>query len=339
MFQRPFELAQDNPEFLKTLERQKQIFDFHTAIQLGDKDEIEKHIQKIGDVNEPCQIVGHPPLMIAARNNDFEMMKFLVEKGCNVNSFSFCNFGLYEVGMQLPDTRIFEFLKEQKTLPFEELKSAVLKLCDVSSKGDIVTFDQIIQEKFNNQITPIVACTMADKAVRGNDPKPIELLHQKGVTYHLITYVQKHHTILHFATSFQADKVVDTLLKQGMNPDILNYKKQTPLVLASMCRDATPVMKNLLAFGANLNAKDFLGKTAAHWAVEYNQGENLKFLIDKGIDLSIKNIFGETAFDLAQNKNNFELAHVIETAKAPRLVQKSTPIKNNNHQTHQRGEG
>ena len=339
MFQRPFELAQDNPEFLKALERQKELFDFYRSIRFADKEEIEKHIQQIGDVNELCWFSEYPPLMIAAEKNDLDLMKFLVEKGCNVNAFCCGNFGLYEIGMQLSDRRIFEFLKEQKTLPFDELKETTLKLCELSSEGKVEAFNQIVRDKFNNQITPIVALTMADRAVRWNNSKPIELLHQRGVKYHLITYMKKHHTLLHFASNFLADKVVYRLLQQGFNPNILNYKKQTPLLLASQCSDAKPVMQHLIDFGANINAIDFQGKTAAHRAVEKNQVENLKFLIKNGVDLNIQDFSGSTALHLAQHQENKELIHVIETAtKKPSLIQKSTVLKPASHQSHQRGD-
>jgi len=64
------------------------------------------------------------------------------------------------------------------------------------------------------------------------------------------------------------------------------------------------ITKKLLEMGADLNIKTLsFGWTALHRAVFWNNLEMAEFLVKAGSDLTIKNIDGETALDLAINYN------------------------------------
>ena len=73
------------------------------------------------------------------------------------------------------------------------------------------------------------------------------------------------------------------------------------------------VLESLAVYGIDIDKKNNEGYTALHLAAMKTQDDSvLKHLVTKGADKTIKNDFGETAFDLAAEnellqKNNVSL--------------------------------
>lgn len=147
---------------------------------------------------------------------------------------------------------------------------------------------------------------------------------------------------LHAATVAQQAKVVSLLLRRGASVDALDNTGRTPL-LSFMSSDATDlatlkalltsgadpnlldgaarlhaldfaashgrpdVAELLIAFGADMNAKDNLdGETPLHYAIAHclsaskSQSEVVRLLIDRGADVNATNSDGLTPLDYAR---------------------------------------
>jgi hypothetical protein len=91
---------------------------------------------------------------------------------------------------------------------------------------------------------------------------------------------------------------VEKLIKQGANVNAVDYVNRTALEWAIL---NPAVYKILLDGGADPNKKDELGKPPLHQAIMYGQPEIVKLLIEAKADLSATNSYGETPLKSAQS--------------------------------------
>lgn len=331
-----FENTKDNPEHFKVFNEQLKLNSLHIAISQNDREKVEQLINEGVDVNAFCVFTSQNALFKAYEQKNFELLEYLIEKGGSLNGFFYPNCGIYEWGLN-EYTEYKDIAKKYNVLPFDKLQNTLQGLYATAKSGQTEAFDYIIRTHFNNQITPFVALKIAHQAIKEDEAKPIRFLHQKGVTSHLVHSIVKYKSMLHFACLYSANNVVKAFLEQGINPNILNYKNQTPLHSAAIADRSILAIKYLLDFGANINASDFADRTPVYRAVEFNQKENLEFLIAKGADLTHKDMYGLTVFDDAIREKRIDLAQIIETAlNTPRLIQKRVLPSVQNTSSHQR---
>ncbi len=70
-------------------------------------------------------------------------------------------------------------------------------------------------------------------------------------------------------------------------------------------------VKQHIAAGTDVNAKDGWGMSPLHWAVERGRKETAELLIAKGADVNAKNDFGQTPLDRANWRNHAETADLL----------------------------
>lgn len=89
---------------------------------------------------------------------------------------------------------------------------------------------------------------------------------------------------LHLASMYSSNEVVELLLSMNMSSNKPASDGRTPLHYAveNLETHAVAIVDSLLAAGANLAAKDGLGKTALYTAVERRRLRVAKFLVSKG---------------------------------------------------------
>ena len=68
-------------------------------------------------------------------------------------------------------------------------------------------------------------------------------------------------------------------------------------------------IKNYLSEGGGINALDKYNNTALHWAAKGNQYEVVKYLVQNGIDCSLRNGQGDTALHWSVMSNNVLRLH------------------------------
>ncbi|MBH5319319.1 ankyrin repeat domain-containing protein [Paenibacillus sp. GSMTC-2017] len=95
---------------------------------------------------------------------------------------------------------------------------------------------------------------------------------------------------------------VKELLKQGADPDYVDYLGMTPLEWA--IPDNSDVVEALLEGGADPNKKNELGNSPLHLAIIYTNPQAVKLLIDAKADLNVTDAYGITPLDSAKNKIN-----------------------------------
>lgn len=78
----------------------------------------------------------------------------------------------------------------------------------------------------------------------------------------------------------------------------------THLIGQKMCAAAsignTKRLSSYYYANANLNQKEFSGRTPLHFAVLHNKVQTIKFLLDQGVKIDCKDKLGQTPLDLAK---------------------------------------
>lgn len=80
------------------------------------------------------------------------------------------------------------------------------------------------------------------------------------------------------------------------------------------------IVKQHIAAGTNLNAKNSEGQTALHLAAQKGDADIVQALVEGGADLNVKNSKGQTAQDIARRSGNAEIVALLtpQPAAQPR---------------------
>ena len=121
-------------------------------------------------------------------------------------------------------------------------------------------------------------------------------------------------THLYWATHYNRVAVVSCLLELGADADKTTLGRYSPLVFAAL-KGHQEVVELLVEVGnAQLNKQDGSGVTALHWAAITSKLEQAKYLVARGCSLTVRNISGDTALDLATQRNYPQLVQFLTTA-------------------------
>ena len=121
-------------------------------------------------------------------------------------------------------------------------------------------------------------------------------------------------TALSMAVNFDQVEIVRLLLAFGANPNAKDESKQTPLFY--IYSDHPIMTKLLLSAGANPNAKDIWGYTPLHMHVPQGSLETVKVLLLHDANPNIKNISGETPLHLAEKHEHIEMIQLLKRFRA-----------------------
>lgn len=136
-------------------------------------------------------------------------------------------------------------------------------------------------------------------------------------------------------------RVVDLLIEKGANANLTNKYGATPLtnavffgheeatkaLLASKTRLSeettenafliaaglgnVQLLKDLLAYGVNINSRGKQGRNALMAAITFEHVEAVKFLTEKGADLTIRDLEGQTVLDIARDQKNQAIIDIL----------------------------
>lgn len=95
---------------------------------------------------------------------------------------------------------------------------------------------------------------------------------------------------------------VKSLLQDGFDPNEIGEYFSTPLHLAAVC-DRKNIINILLLYGADPNATDTYNETPLHKAAKNSRFIATRILLQNlETDISIKNRYGDTPYDLAKEE-------------------------------------
>ncbi|AZL15168.1 ankyrin repeat domain-containing protein [Rickettsiales endosymbiont of Stachyamoeba lipophora] len=149
------------------------------------------------------------------------------------------------------------------------------------------------------------------RAVRMNSLRVVQFLIDRGANIEARNNCQS--APLHAAVEDAGTEMVKLLLDKGANIEAKDHFDCTPLHKAvERGIRALDVIKLLLNSGASVNAKDkYRLNTPLHKAIKSNSFSITNLLIDHGADTEAKNSRGQTALDVAVDKNNQEIIDLL----------------------------
>lgn len=124
-------------------------------------------------------------------------------------------------------------------------------------------------------------------------------------------------TALHHAIRWELDEIARFLLIEcNAGTDIENDEEETPFDLAIYVENSDMVQLLLENRKINVNKAGFCGTTPLQRAVESDDIELVKLLLDYGAKVNVKDDFGETPLSTAKENKNKEIIQLLRASGA-----------------------
>ncbi|XP_058809038.1 putative ankyrin repeat protein RF_0381 [Phymastichus coffea] len=159
-----------------------------------------------------------------------------------------------------------------------------------------------LKNLFSKTPLHLIACLDyqdADKTVR-----LAKLILNRGVNIKILLNecTDSGETVLHHAVLSNNVKLIKLLLEYGANINAKNRDGKSPLYFAVECSN-TKILNFLLENGARVNDKMNHGFTALHEAIIQRSEDNIELLLSHGAEVNSKDIYGKTPLHLAARLN------------------------------------
>ena len=207
----------------------------------------------------------------------------------------------------------FSFPERYLTLKIRDLLKMDDDIFEYCKKGDLGDVKRLIEE---SKVDP-------NEARDKYGLSPLEFVSRHGkleIVKYLVKEVKVNTKILgengfsplHHASCQLDLEVVNFLVEEAcINPEVGNKNGNTPLHFASQFGNLGTVKYLVEKCKVNAEVQNINGETPLHRASRIGQLEIVKYFIKYDVDISIKNINGETFLDLFKREQKEEIENVI----------------------------
>jgi hypothetical protein len=122
----------------------------------------------------------------------------------------------------------------------------------------------------------------------------------------------KHATSLYYASSFGLLHVTQHLIAQGVDLNVPGSRYGGTALHGAVCRNQLPIIRMLLAVGADVNMNDWDKVTPLHTAAAEGYLDCVKLLLQYGADNNALDRGGEKPVDWATNAEQDECRSILE---------------------------
>ncbi|MGR9101114.1 MAG: ankyrin repeat domain-containing protein [Gammaproteobacteria bacterium] len=246
---------------------------------------------------------GYAPIHNAAENDKLEIVELLLDKGVPIETTSGSN---YDAVSQKNPLHLASMARSTRLVELLLDKGAEINAVDSR-------LDTALNMASINGYRDIVELLLSRGAdVNIANDKGLTPLHTAILGYRLLElYGQKSNTIKGWHLAKEGgdrDDIVKLLLSFGADVDAKTQEGQTPLIYAALFNEIT-VMEALLAKGATVDAMDISAMSPLNYAAGFGYDEAVRLLLSHGANVGQKGEFGATPLHSAANNGQ---RHVID---------------------------
>jgi len=308
---------------------------------------------KRGDINKLKNLLNknpeiHPNLILsmAAKEEQFDIVKYAVERGANVNITDTNGITPLMAISINGNFEIFEYLMDQGIKVNKKGKNNYTSLIYATKNNHTDIAKSLIEHGADvnvvsgDQDTPIMWASkhnnfeVVSLLLKHGAKKSINVANKEGTTtaiwaagnnnLRLLKLLKKYGADIHkkdnrgyvpmdFALQNNNEKMMLFLIENGLNlEEKLAVVKELPLIWFSY-KNNFSLVKALVDRGANVNIKSSDGDTPLMFAVSNDNYEMVRYLINHGANVKVQNNDGDTPVQLAgKNKNRKMLKFLID---------------------------
>ena len=254
------------------------------------------------------------PLGKAISKKNTELVKLLLEYGADVNQTLGYKETALSRAIKQGDGELVQLLLDKGA---EVNKKSGIPAQSPLSQADAMGRDDLVAILLENGADLkqewsgkyALAQELVD-AVKQSDIETIKKFAKQNIEWFSIPLFTDASTLMHLVTLIGDIMVLNALLEYGVDVNIADLKKRTPLYHAAILGH-NDVTKKLLSVGAKVNACDEEGNTPLHLASYNNHAEVVKTLLTNGADVNQKNKLSQTALTIAAVRGHTKVVEAL----------------------------
>lgn len=223
----------------------------HCLASKGALDEIKSIVD---DVEIDQQVNGgYTPLYIAMEYGHFDVARFLISKGADLNA---------------------KVVNKTKIRLYREYKYTLIDIATMKGKIDIVKFIM------DYGVSPVIPEKLLYLAIEEGHLNIVQLLLPM---VDVNVKIQSDNSLIHIAARYGKDDIVRLLIENGADVNILDGYNRTPLISALMSARSKhkKTIRLLLNSGADATKYSTVGKNSLIYAVESNRSEVVDLVLSQ----------------------------------------------------------
>ena len=281
----------------------------HCACLKGKKDIVKFLLDKGADINKSSVTGAYDSALdLAAGSGQKEVVELLISRGADINAKN--NLGSTPIGSAAVngDRDIVELLLD-KGADIKEIGEERLLSYAIYS-GSAETVELLISKGIDINMKKDDGTTLLHEAAGDGKKEVVEFLISKGADIKAMD--KEDRSVLIYAVRSGSGETVELLLSKGLDINAKDCHGKTSLHEAVSIREKQmEIIKLLISKGADINAKDDCGKTPLHYAVCKCDYDLVELLISEGADINAKSKDGETPLVMAQTEGHKYMAELL----------------------------
>jgi ankyrin repeat protein len=275
------------------------------AVVAGKFDIAKKLLASGADPNT-CDSNGVTVLMDAIRGCSRDSVKLLLGYGANPNVQEVNGQNAYHEAAYMADIDIIRLIRNAGGIPLSRDKQGNTPFSIVLKK-DINVIREVLGNNYT--ITDSDGNTPVHIVVKANaSDELLQTLIDEG--YPVDTRNADGYTALNYAIENDDVKTALVLLENGANPFQQIDKKGKNGISIALEKGNKKMISNIVKYAGKMT--DVQGNTILHYAAKTCTPEMVKTLISYGIDKSVKNVSGDTAYTIAVRWRRPEIAALLK---------------------------
>ena len=273
---------------------------------VASKYDLAKELLKLGADPNSSDTNGVTVIMDAIRGNDYNTVKLLLDYGANPNIQEINGRNAYHEAAFMGNKDVIRLLYKAGGNPLARDKQGLTPFAIVLDR-DIDTIMEVLGDSYN--ITDSDGNTPIHLVVKAKGKTELlRLLIEEG--YPLDTRNSDGYTALNYAIEMDDVKTAQVLLENGANPFQMIDKKGRNGISIALEHNNMQMISNIVKYAGKLT--DVQGNSILHYAAKTCSADTVKQLIAYGIDKSIKNVAGDTAYTIAVRWKKNDVAELLK---------------------------